>query len=173
MRVRNLILIGHKNCGKSYWGKKLAHALECPFIDTDQIIEDMYGKNQKCSEIYASIGESGFREIEHIAVHALKKTVGGVVAVGGGAPLYPKNLMLLDQMGPLIYLKVDKEVLKARTLTKTLPAFFSKKDPELSFESFYHKRTTLYETISTHSIYVSAMQEDLVLMRLKEIANGK
>lgn len=173
MKAHNLILLGHKNCGKTYWGQRLAQQLQCSFIETDQIIMQLFGKQQSCSEIYKALGEDGFRKLEQEAVLTLQETLGSIVALGGGTPLAPKNVELLKQMGPLVYLKVDRQVLKERTLTHILPAFFNKTDPDSSFETHYLERTPLYEAISTHSVCLSGMEDHHILERLQEIAHGK
>ena len=50
-------------CGKSSVGRKLSQLLCCPFMDLDEMIEAEAGKS--IPEIFAEIGESGFRQMEH------------------------------------------------------------------------------------------------------------
>ena len=50
-------------CGKSSVGRKLSQLLCCPFMDLDDMIEAEAGKS--IPEIFAEIGESGFRQMEH------------------------------------------------------------------------------------------------------------
>ena len=50
-------------CGKSSVGRKLSELLCCRFMDLDEMIEAEAGKS--IPEIFAEVGESGFREIEH------------------------------------------------------------------------------------------------------------
>ena len=49
-------------CGKSSVGRKLSQLLCCPFMDLDEMIETEAGKS--IPEIFAEIGESGFRQME-------------------------------------------------------------------------------------------------------------
>ena len=49
-------------CGKSSVGRKLSQLLCCPFMDLDEMIEAEAGKS--IPEIFAEIGESGFRQME-------------------------------------------------------------------------------------------------------------
>ena len=49
-------------CGKSSVGRKLSQLLCCPFMDLDDMIEAEAGKS--IPEIFAEIGESGFRQME-------------------------------------------------------------------------------------------------------------
>ena len=50
-------------CGKSSVGRRLSQLLCCPFMDLDEMIETEAGKS--IPEIFAEIGESGFRQMEH------------------------------------------------------------------------------------------------------------
>ena len=58
-----LSITGFMGCGKSSVGRKLSQLLCCPFMDLDEIIEAEAGKS--IPEIFAEIGESGFRQMEH------------------------------------------------------------------------------------------------------------
>ena len=49
-------------CGKSSVGRKLSELLCCPFMDLDELIVAEAGKS--IPEIFALIGEKGFREME-------------------------------------------------------------------------------------------------------------
>ena len=58
-----LSITGVMGCGKSSVGRKLSQLLCCPFMDLDEMIEAEAGKS--IPEIFAEIGESGFRQMEH------------------------------------------------------------------------------------------------------------
>ena len=58
-----LSITGFMGCGKSSVGRKLSQLLCCPFMDLDEMIEAEAGKS--IPEIFAEIGESGFRQMEH------------------------------------------------------------------------------------------------------------
>ena len=58
-----LSITGFMGCGKSSVGRKLSQLLCCPFMDLDEMIETEAGKS--IPEIFAEIGESGFRQMEH------------------------------------------------------------------------------------------------------------
>ena len=57
-----LSITGFMGCGKSSVGRKLSQLLCCPFMDLDEMIEAEAGKS--IPEIFAEIGESGFRQME-------------------------------------------------------------------------------------------------------------
>lgn len=81
-----LVLVGAPGSGKSTVGPLLADALEVPFIDVDQVIEDRVGK--PVAEIFADDGEAVFRAFEESTTAELLG-LPGVLALGGGAVLSP------------------------------------------------------------------------------------
>ncbi len=94
--VMNIILLGYMGSGKSTLGRKLATALEYPFIDLDDYIEEK--EQQPISEIFKTKGEIYFRKKEHEYLKALLKTSTKVVlALGGGTPCYANNMTLIQE----------------------------------------------------------------------------
>ena len=97
--MRNLILLGYKSSGKTYFGKLLAQELGSVFIDTDQLIEDLY--QASCRQICLKIGEEAFRHLERSVVSSLKPQADSIIAVGGGTVLHPESCEILDTLGLL------------------------------------------------------------------------
>ena len=111
--MRHLILIGFMGSGKTSLGKRLARALNRPFVDTDQRVERAAGK--KISDIFRQEGEEGFRRRETQALAQLREEKKPcVISVGGGLPVQPQNHLLLEQLGTVIYLEAPVEVLEQR-----------------------------------------------------------
>lgn len=100
--MKNVFLIGFMGVGKTTFGKKLAAALGLEFVDMDEAIELMEKKT--VSEIFESMGEARFRELEQ---HWLKnfEQHGKLVATGGGAPCFGNALELMNDKGITIYLQ--------------------------------------------------------------------
>ncbi|HSW73255.1 MAG TPA: shikimate kinase, partial [Chlamydiales bacterium] len=95
-----------------------------------------------------------------------------IVALGGGAILDPDNVKLLTKLGTLVYLQVDKSILKERLLKGPIPVYLDSKDPEASFEKMYEKRKEAYESVP--SIWLDAnREEEKVLEDLISIVHGK
>ena len=99
----NIVLIGMPSCGKTTVGQALAKKLGRQFVDTDALIVEK--ENRKITEIFADIGEKGFRDLETEAVRlAANSLTGAVIATGGGAILRDENVRALKRSGKLYFI---------------------------------------------------------------------
>lgn len=110
--VRQIALIGFMGAGKSSVGLALARALAWRFVDLDAVIEQERGHTIR--EIFAVSGESGFRAAESTALYQFSNIERIVLAVGGGAPVQPKNLLFF-QGWTTFYLSAPLAELRKRT----------------------------------------------------------
>jgi Shikimate kinase len=97
-----VVLIGPPGAGKTTVGRLVAAQLDVPFTDTDELIEAE--QQTSISDIFVEQGEAHFRALETDAV-ARAVTGGGIVAVGGGAPMTPATAQLLEPL-PVAFLSV-------------------------------------------------------------------
>lgn len=173
--LSNLILFGYKSCGKTYLGQKLAQRLDRPFLDTDFLIEkkytDQFQKKLSCREIVKRHGEPFFRLLELEVLSSLTHVQQAVIALGGGALLKQEARDLLQSLGRLIYLDVDKQILKERMLGLEAPAFLDKENSLESFEKMYRERQPIYNSVSHVKVVVSGKDESEVLDELKALAD--
>jgi len=107
-----IFLIGFMCCGKTTTGKALAAALNYDFADTDNLIEERYGKT--IAEIFTAEGEEKFRQYEREVLRDLLHRENLVVACGGGLPCFFDNMERMNACGATIYLKADAELLAQR-----------------------------------------------------------
>ena len=130
-QMLNIVLIGMPGCGKSTVGKVLAEKTGKGFIDADRCIEDLAAKS--IPEIFATIGEAGFRKLETQVLQELGKRSGLVIATGGGCVTKPENYSLLHQNGTIYYLMRDISSLptEGRPLSQkdTLTQMFEMRKP--------------------------------------------
>jgi shikimate kinase len=89
--------------GKSTIGRILAKELNTYFLDTDVLIESF--ENKKIKEIFESVGEVAFRNMEKRCFEWIKSSVKNtIISVGGGFPVFIPEI---KEAGIVIYLKVE------------------------------------------------------------------
>ena len=99
----NIVLSGMPGSGKSTVGKYLAKALNRKFIDTDEEIVKQTGK--EITNIFAEIGNDGFRQIEaEVIARVSSENQGAIIATGGGAILRDDNVRALKRNGKIYFL---------------------------------------------------------------------
>lgn len=90
-----IVIIGAPGSGKSTVGPLLAERLGHPFVDVDDLVAASEGRS--IPEIFMIDGEPHFREVERRETLAALER-GGVVSLGGGAPVDPHIGAALDQV---------------------------------------------------------------------------
>ncbi len=140
----NIILIGFMGCGKTSIGTRLSKKLSFSFLDTDEEIEKREGR--KIKEIFAGEGEACFRQMEtNLTRELLERTEKTVISTGGGLPLKEENGRLLQKLGFVVYLDVEKEtVLRRLEGDKTRP-LLNGPDKEKKVEELLTFRRPVYE----------------------------
>ena len=111
MAEENIVLIGMPASGKSTVGKRLAEMMGRPFIDTDTLIEEKSGKT--IPDLFAQIGESGFRDLESEVIAEVSVEKGCIIATGGGAVLRPENVKRLRENGRIYFIDRSLSLLMA------------------------------------------------------------
>lgn len=109
----HVYLIGYRGSGKSTIGRKLATRLGRPFVDTDDEVEQTSGRTIR--EIFASEGETIFRDLEQAAIARVSAaTTPTVISLGGGAILREANCQCLKAHGAIVWLEASAENLSQR-----------------------------------------------------------
>jgi shikimate kinase len=93
--LRRLVLTGFMGAGKTTVGRLLAARLNWDFLDLDALIEARTGLS--VPSIFATHGESHFRQLESQALACALGRSRVVLALGGGAPEILTNRLLLEQ----------------------------------------------------------------------------
>lgn len=126
-----VFLCGYMGSGKTTLGKSLSKELDVPFIDLDSFIESRQHKTVK--EIFAEVGESGFRELERKALIEVSQYENVVISLGGGTPCFFDNMDIVNAAGTSVYLKPTEEVLLARLIKgkHKRPLLADKSDDEI------------------------------------------
>ena len=102
---RPVFLVGFMGAGKTSVARKLARMAGVASVDMDTYIERCEHKRVK--EIFAEVGEDGFRAIETQTLYELgMKKDPMVVSCGGGVVLRSENRKALSELGLVVYLSV-------------------------------------------------------------------
>ncbi len=109
---RNIYLIGFSYTGKSTVARQVSVNLHIDFADTDELIESRAGKT--IPEIFATEGESVFRELESEVLREVSRWPNMVVATGGGIVLDPENREVMQRTGAVISLEAQPSTILAR-----------------------------------------------------------
>ena len=124
-----IILIGYMGAGKTTIGKALAAELGLRFYDLDWYIESRMRKT--VAQLFAELGEEGFRRIERNMLHEVAEFEGVLISCGGGTPCFYDNMQYINQQGLTLYLKASPEVLyKHLKMGKSVRPLLLNKTPE-------------------------------------------
>lgn len=133
-----IYLVGFSGAGKTTTGRQLALNLKFNFIDTDDFIEEKTGKS--VSKIFELEGEIKFRELEKKTIEEISHNKNTVVATGGGLPCFNNTMLLMNDTGITVYLKVNTGILFKRLVKekKSRPLIKSLTDVEVMEFITYH-----------------------------------
>ena len=129
--MQRIFLIGYMGAGKTTLGRVLSKEMGLQFIDLDIFIEGRQHKS--VSQIFADIGEDGFRQLERRALEEVSQYEDVVIALGGGTPCFFDNMETVNAAGTSIWLKPSEEVLLRRLIAGKAkrPILAQKSDDEL------------------------------------------
>lgn len=162
--VQRIVLTGFMGSGKTTTGALVAAHLGWSFLDLDREIERRDGRS--VPGIFAAPlpegGEAHFRRLESATLAALLGRRRIVVALGGGAPEYLGNRLLLEQTPrtAVIYLTapfhtlLDRCTMQAADPTSTARPVLA--DVGLA-ERRFHLRHPHYQRIASHTLDTSAL----------------
>ena len=140
----NIVLCGFMGCGKSTVGKNIARKTGKKFIDMDFYIQDKAGMT--ISEIFEKYGEDKFRDMEHEACMELSKLSGLIVASGGGAFTFQRNVDVFKGKDTIVFIDVDLEVIKNRLKNDTVRPLLQRPDKDKAMQELFEKRYPIYKS---------------------------
>jgi shikimate kinase len=144
----NIYLIGMMGAGKSTIGPLLAEQLSYAFLDTDTTIERSVGKS--ITEIFQTVGEPEFRQIETRVLAEVSAHIRLVVATGGGIAIERENWNHLHQ-GLVIWLDPSIDLIVERLQDDTSrPILATPGDLHTKLTDIYSARRHRYAEADIH-----------------------
>lgn len=101
----HLVLVGLPGAGKSSIGRRVADALDRPFLDFDVELERQEART--VSALFAERGEPAFRALEVELTRRVAGSAPAVLAPGGGWITNPEVVALVRPPGRIIHLRVS------------------------------------------------------------------
>lgn len=140
--MKNIILCGFMGCGKSTIGKILAKKTGTTFVDMDNYIEKKAGMS--ISEIFEKHGEDHFRDLEHQACIELSQTDNKIIAAGGGALTFDRNITALKENGTILFLDASYKAICIRLKNDTTRPLLQCENRNEKIRELLEKRVPLY-----------------------------
>jgi shikimate kinase len=164
----NFVLVGFMGCGKSAVGRRLASLTGHRFIDSDELVSQ--SQQRSIPEIFAAVGEEGFRDIEQRTLEDLVGVAGIILSSGGGAVLREVNRVALKKLGVVVWLDSDAEVLFERAMRSGRRPLLQTENPRETFDSLLAARRPVYEGLADVSFDSTGVGLDEVARRVLEQA---
>lgn len=160
-----LVFIGPMGAGKTRIGRRVAKALDVPFLDTDKLVVAEHGP---IAEIFETRGEPAFRDLERDAV-AAALTENAVVSLGGGAVLHPDTRDALASK-TVVLLTVTADAVAARINTSKRPLL---KNGTGDWQRIYDERRSIYEELATTTFDTSNEPIERIAENITTWAKGR
>lgn len=139
---RSIVLVGLMGAGKTSVGKRLATLLGVAFTDSDTRIVEAAGMS--IPEIFASLGESAFRDGERRVISRLLAERPGVLATGGGAFIEARTREEIAAHGTSVWLRADVETLWDRVRDRPGRPLLQTADPKATLTDLHRRRSPVY-----------------------------
>ncbi len=151
------VIIGMPAAGKTRVGREVAHLMNLPFYDTDDMIEcDI---DMSIPQYFEEYGQDAFREIEaRIVREAIlgdtptEDSTKGIVSLGGGAPMREETQKVLREYmrrgGRVVYLQANaKEAIERASWNNNRP-MFSGEDAQKRWMELFEQRDPVFRAVS-------------------------
>lgn len=142
--TRSIVLVGMMGAGKSTIGRRLSTRLRLPFFDADTEIEVAHA-GMTIPEIFASYGESYFRDGEARVIARLLDGGPAVLATGGGAFMREETRNRVSDKAVSIWLKADADIIMKRVKRRADRPLLQTADPAATVGRLIEEREPVYQ----------------------------
>jgi shikimate kinase len=161
----NIILIGFMGTGKSSVSKYLSDTYGLEEVDVDKLIEDEEGR--AIADIFKTHGEEYFRDCESNMLSNLKSCKDTIISCGGGAVLRNENVEKMEQIGKIVLLTADPNIILERVKESTVRPILNNNMNVEFITQLMEKRRKLYEEaasiiISTDFKSIKEVGEEII-----------
>ncbi|WP_421787873.1 shikimate kinase [Hyphobacterium sp.] len=139
---RSVVLVGLMGAGKTTVGRRLATALNLPFVDADEEIEK--AADRPVADIFSDFGEAAFRDGERRVIARLLEGEQSVIALGGGAFVNDETRKLVREKAVSIWLKADLDTLMERVSRRDTRPLLQTDNPRAVMAELMAKREAAY-----------------------------
>ena len=164
---RAVVLVGMMGAGKSSVGRRLAKALDLPFVDADAEIEKAAGMS--ITDIFAKHGEPEFRAGERRVVARLLEEHPSVIATGGGAWMDDTTRAKVHARGVSVWLKAEIDTLLKRVKKRGGRPLLKTGDPEQVLRDLLAVREPVYAEADVTVVSREVPHEVMVSETLDEL----
>lgn len=144
MGKNNIFLIGFMGTGKTTVSHELAELLGYEEIDTDARI--VMKQNQSIPEIFDSLGEQAFRDMETALLRELGTERHKIISCGGGMALREENVVLMREHGVIVLLTAEPKTILARVKDNMERPILNGNMNEPYIRELMAKRVPFYQT---------------------------
>lgn len=145
-------------CGKSSVGRRLASLTGHRFVDTDELVVQAEGRG--IPEIFATNGETYFRDVEQRVLDESVGLCGIILSTGGGAILRPKNRENLRKLGVVAWLDADPDILFERASRSGRRPLLQTENPRQAFDDLLASRREIYTEVADFRLDSTTLGHD-------------
>ncbi|ARN74827.1 shikimate kinase [Oceanicoccus sagamiensis] len=162
--MSSISLIGMPGAGKSTIGVQLAKATARDFIDTDLLIQL---REQK--PLQQIMDETDYLNLRRIEAEVLADLAYDhhIIATGGSAVYSEAGMAVLKQLGPVVFLDVPLQELRARINNYENRGVA--RHPEQSFADLFAERNVLYHQYADHVIRCEGKTQHEIVTLIAEL----
>ena len=115
------------------------------------------------AQIFGKHGEEKFRDAETEVLRKLAPDRPAIVVTGGGIVVRHQNVVLLKNIGTVVWLAADETILFERAARRDHRPLLQKENPRAIFSKLFNERESLYAAAADIRIDTSRMSHDQVV----------